>query len=87
MSVKRSLPRAEEIGNLVPIGRIAKETPFSADFLLQLARSGKIRAFKFHRGWLTTSSAIREYLQNQAARHERELQAIHGAERGLSCPS
>ncbi len=60
-----TLPTAEEIGNLVWIGRIAKETPYTADFLRQLARSGKIRAFKLHRDWMTTPDAIRDYLKSQ----------------------
>ena len=49
MSSRPALPTAEEIGALVSIGRIAKETPYSADFLRQLARSGKLRAYKWRR--------------------------------------
>ena len=82
-AISRALPTAEEIGDLVPIGRIAKQTPYSADFLRQLARTGKIRAFKFHRDWLATPAAIRDYLENQATRHERELLAIREAERSM----
>ncbi len=77
------LPSAEEIGILVPIGRIAKSTPYSADFLRQLARSGKIRAFKLNRDWLTTPDAIRDYLKTQTARHEKQLEAIQASERSL----
>ena len=82
-ATSRALPTAEEIGQLVPIGRIAKQTPYSADFLRQLARSGKIRAFKLHRDWLATPAAIRDYLENQATRHEQELLAIRDSERSL----
>jgi hypothetical protein len=83
MSVPPTLPTAEEIGTLVPIGLIAKQTPYSADFLRQLARSGKIRAYKLHRDWLTTPAAVRQYLQNQQRRHEHELDLLRASERGL----
>jgi len=85
-ATSRALPTAEEIGELVPIGRIAKQTPYSADFLRQLARTGKIRAFtlnRLNRDWLATPAAIRDYLENQATRHEKELLAIREAERSL----
>lgn len=78
-----TLPTAEEIGNLVSIGRIANSTPYSADFLRQLARSGKLRAYKLNRDWLTTPEAIRDYLKTQSARHEQQLKAIKAAERSL----
>jgi hypothetical protein len=78
-----TLPTAEEIGSLVPIGRIAKETPYSADFLRQLARSGKIRAFKLNRDWLTTPAAIRDYLKSQTKRHEKALSLLQSAERAF----
>jgi len=78
-----TLPTAEEIGKLVPIGRIAKQTPYSADFLRQLARSGKLRAFKLNRDWLTTPDAVLDYLRNKAARHQAGLRAIRQAERSL----
>ena len=45
MELGPPLPPAEEIGTLVSIGRIAKQTPYSPDFLRQLARSGKLRAY------------------------------------------
>ena len=78
-----TLPTAEEIGKLLPIGRIAKDTPYSADFLRQLARSGKIRAFKLNRDWLTTPEVVLLYLQNQRSRYERKIEALHEAERSL----
>jgi len=81
--IARTLPSAEEIGTLVPIGRIAKDTPYSADFLRQLARSGKIRAYKLNRDWLATPEAVLQYLQNQRSRYERKVAALHEAERSL----
>jgi len=78
-----ALPSAEEVGMLVPIGRIAKETPYSADFLRQLARSGKIRAYKLNRDWLTTPAAVLQYLKNQRSRYERKIEALHEAERSF----
>src|SRR6266851_4116446 len=79
----RALPSAEEIGKLVPIGRIAKDTPYSADFLRQLARSGKIRAYKLNRDWLTTPDAIRDYLKSQTKRHEKALGLLQAAEKAF----
>jgi hypothetical protein len=83
MSARPALPTAEEIGNLVPIGRIARDTPYSADFLRQLARSGKIRAYKIHRDWLTTPDAVRDYLKSQTKRHEKALSLMQAAEKAL----
>jgi hypothetical protein len=83
MSSRPALPSAEEIGTLLPIGRIAKNTPYSADFLRQLARSGKLRAFKLNRDWLTTPAEVLLYLKNQRSRYERKIAALHAAERSL----
>jgi len=83
MSAPLTLPSAEEMGTLVPIGRIAKQTPYSADFLRQLARSGKIRAYKLNRDWLTTPAAVRLYLKNQQRRHQHELDLLCASERRL----
>jgi hypothetical protein len=79
----RALPSAEEIGALLPIGQIAKDTPYSADFLRQLARSGKIRAFKLNRDWLTTPETVLQYLRNQRSRYEGKIAALHKAERSI----
>jgi hypothetical protein len=84
MEARPSLPSAEEIGTLVSIGRIAKQTPYSADFVRQLARSGKLRAYKLNRDWMTTPAAVLDYLHSQADRHRAGLEAIRLAERSLS---
>lgn len=76
-------PTQEEIGHLVPIGRIAGQTPYTARFLRLLVQSGQIRAYKFNRDWLTTPKAVRQYLQAQAGRYERKLSQIRQAERSL----
>jgi hypothetical protein len=78
-----ALPSAEEIGKLVPIGRIAKDTPYSADFMRQLARSGKLRAYKLHRDWLTTPEAVHTYLKSQTKRHEKALSLLQAAEKAF----
>ena len=83
MSSRPTLPSAEEIGDLVPIGRIAKQTPYSADFLRQLARVGKLRAYKLHRDWLTTPDAVHKYIKSQTKRHEKALSALQAAEKAL----
>jgi hypothetical protein len=68
---------------MVPIGRIAKNTPYSADFLRQLARSGRIRAYKFNRDWLTTSEAVLQYMQDQQKRHRKALTILQTAEKAF----
>ncbi|MGD1061743.1 MAG: tail fiber domain-containing protein [Terracidiphilus sp.] len=68
---------------MVPIGRIAKDTPYSADFLRQLARSGRIRAYKFHRDWLTTPEAVLQYMQDQQERHRKALTILQTAEKAF----
>lgn len=78
-----ALPSADEIGDLIPIGRIAKDTPYSADFLRQLARSGKLRAYKLNRDWLTTPSAVQQYMRGQMDRHQRALDLLSSAQRRL----
>jgi hypothetical protein len=83
MSARPAPPTAEEIGTLVPIGRIAKDTPYSADFLRQLARSGKLRAYKLHRDWLTTPAAVHTYLKSQTKRHEKALSLLQAAEKAF----
>jgi hypothetical protein len=83
MSSRPTLPSAEEIGELVPIGRIAKQTPYSADFLRQLARVGKLRAYKLHRDWLTTPDAVHDYIKSQTKRHEKALSALQAAEKAF----
>ena len=84
MSSRPALPTAEEIGALLPIGRIAKETPYSADFLRQLVRSGKLRAYKLNRDWMTTPAAILDYIRSQQRRHEQQLTLLRTSERSLS---
>lgn len=79
----RALPSAEQIETLLPIGRVAKNTPYSADFLRQLARSGRIRVFKLNRDWLTTPEAVLKYLTNQRSRYEGKIAALYPAERSF----
>jgi hypothetical protein len=48
-----------------------------------LARSGKIRAFKLNRDWLTTPETVLQYLRNQRSRYEGKIAALHKAERSI----
>ena len=57
--------------HLFRFGRVARNTPYSADFLRQSARSGKIRAYKLHRDWLTTPDAVCDSVKSQTKRHEK----------------
>jgi hypothetical protein len=84
MSPRHALPTAEEIGTLVSVSRIAKQTPYSPDFLRQLARNGKLRAYKLNRDWMTTPAAVIDYLKNQEQRHEHDLDSLRAAQKRLS---
>ena len=67
--------------DLVSINQAAKLTPYSAEYLGLLARKGKIKAVKISRDWLTTHSAIREYVQKQKERHFQRLRSLQQAEK------
>lgn len=51
----------------VPIGSIVSEdqVPYNADYIGQLARKGKIDAYKEGKEWYTTSAAIKAYMQKR----------------------
>ena len=51
---------------LISLAEAAEYSGLTHDFLRQLANNGKLRARKFGRNWLTTQTAIDEYLQSRS---------------------
>ena len=74
-------------GTLVSVSQVAAATPYSAEFLRKLARSGKIDAQKIGRDWLTTYESVLGFIRSQQQRHERKLDALREAERSFNEPS
>ena len=64
---------------LMPITEAAKLTPYTATFLRQLARQGKIDATKIGRDWLITQEELKRFLKNQAARQKQALLTLRRA--------
>jgi hypothetical protein len=54
------------------LSEAAQFTPYSAEYLSLRARSGKLDAVKIARNWLTTESAVLNYVNRQAAKHGKE---------------
>lgn len=48
----------------VPLSTLAKQFPYSQEYLSLLARQGKIDAHKKARNWLATEKSIKDYLSN-----------------------
>jgi hypothetical protein len=66
-----------------PVSQVAKSTPYSATFVRQLARQGKIDATKIGRDWLTTQQSVLQYIQTQQERHKKALVVLQTAERAF----
>ena len=49
----------------ITLAEVAKNTPYSQEYLSLLARQGKLSAKKFGRNWYTTQEALDGYLTNQ----------------------
>lgn len=58
-------PISEKREKYQTLSEIAENTPYSAKYLNLLARTGKIAAHKEGRVWLTTQSAIAEYMDKR----------------------
>ena len=50
--------------DFILISQIAKETPYSAEYLSLLVRKSRIAGKKFGRNWAISKSALVEYLQS-----------------------
>ncbi|MBI2052504.1 MAG: helix-turn-helix domain-containing protein [Candidatus Sungbacteria bacterium] len=53
--------------DFILISQIARETPYSAEYLGLLVRKGKISGKKFGRNWSISRSALAEYLAEHRA--------------------
>ena len=51
---------------LISLAEAAEYSGLTHEFLRQLASKGKLRARKFERNWLTTRTAVDEYLQSRS---------------------
>lgn len=57
----RAIKSATKENTLIPLSRIAPQTPYSAEYLGLLVRQGKIAATKEGRNWKTSMDAIERY--------------------------
>ena len=57
-------------GDLLSIAQASKRTSYSAEYLSYLARKEKLAAVKIARNWVTTASAVAEYVSKQQNRHQ-----------------
>lgn len=64
---------------LMTITEAAKQMPYSATFLRQLARQGKLNATKIGRDRLLTRAELAEFIHSQATRHEQALLELRSA--------
>ncbi len=69
---------------LLPLAEAAKQTPYTAAFLRQLARQNKLKAVKFGRDWAVSTDDLRSFLRQQRSRHEDMLLQLRHAEGGLA---
>ncbi|MDE1725547.1 MAG: Fic family protein, partial [Thaumarchaeota archaeon] len=53
---------------LLPLGKLARGTPYSADYLGLLARKGRIDAVKKGKTWMTSKKVIKSYVEQQKKR-------------------
>lgn len=55
------------------MAKVAKLTPYSAEYLSLLSRKGRIPAIKINRDWLTSRQAVLSYVAEQKKKHESLL--------------
>ena len=58
-------PPSKQSEKYYPLSEIAKNTPYSGEYLNLLARTGKLEAHKEKRNWVTTQSAIERYIKER----------------------
>ena len=68
-------------GQIISMSEAAALTPYSAEYLSLLARTGKLQAVKVGRNWVTTHNAVQSYLQHQREKHQKMLHSLHISER------
>ena len=60
-------------GDLLSIAQASKRTSYSQEYLSFLARKEKLAAIKIARNWVTTASAVADYVSKQQNRHRAIL--------------
>ncbi len=61
-STKRDGPNQPELSELIPISKAAKLSGLAPVTLRLLVREGTVWGTKIGRNWVTTESAVREYM-------------------------
>ncbi len=54
-----------ERGELLSLADLAKDAPYSQDYLSLLARQGNLSAIKLGRNWLSTKKALEDYIEGR----------------------
>ena len=65
------LPRLAGDARLVPLRALAEGSPYSSDYLRQLALSGRLRAVRHGSLWLSSDAALQEYMDSRSPRGRR----------------
>jgi len=63
--LKTVSPSSKQSEKYFSLFEIAKNTPYSGEYLNLLARTGKLEAHKEKRNWITTQSAIERYMKER----------------------
>ncbi len=74
-------------GSLIPLSQAAKLTPYSSEYLRLLIRKGSVKGVKLSRDWLTTKSAVLEYVEQQKQKHQFFIERFskkHNAQAGFA---
>ena len=71
-------------GRMISLANAAKLTPYTTEYLSLLARTGKLKAAKINRDWLTTRESVLDYVQKQQGQHRHSLRSLKAAERRLA---
>ncbi|MDJ0663918.1 MAG: Fic family protein [Acidimicrobiia bacterium] len=65
------LPRLAGDARLVPLRALAENSPYSSDYLRQLAIAGRLRAVRHGALWLSSHAALQEYMDGRSPRGRR----------------
>lgn len=65
------LPRLAGDARLVPLRALAEGSPYSSDYLRQLALAGRLRAVRHGSLWLSSQAALQEYMGGRSPRGRR----------------
>lgn len=65
------LPRLAGDARLIPLRALAERSPYSSDYLRQLALAGRLRAVRHGSLWLSSHAALQEYMDGRSTRGRR----------------